>query len=45
VVCIIYGCPHPLVLRAEGPFWRLLGDAFVEGVMKASFSGLMLGSG
>jgi len=32
-VCIIYGCPLPLILHPEGRFWRLLGDAYVDGVM------------
>jgi hypothetical protein len=44
VVCVVFGCPVPLVLRPKGTehqgnageFWQLIGDCFVHGVMEVS---------
>ena len=35
-ICIVFGCSVPLILRPAGNHWRLIGDAYVRGVMKVS---------
>ncbi|KAF2685248.1 hypothetical protein K458DRAFT_450180 [Lentithecium fluviatile CBS 122367] len=32
-VWIVAGCPSPLVLRRDGEAWRVVGEAYVHGVM------------
>jgi hypothetical protein len=37
-VCVLYGCSVPVILRRYHtppgrPYWRLLGDAYVDGIM------------
>ena len=35
-VCLIFGIKVPMVLRKQGEYWRLLGDAYVHGIMEVS---------
>jgi hypothetical protein len=35
-VAILYGCPNALVLRREGEFWRILGDAYLHSLIDVS---------
>lgn len=37
-VCLVPGSAVPLVLRKNGVFWRLIGDAYVHGVMDVSYA-------
>jgi hypothetical protein len=34
VIAIFLGCPLPFVLRKKGPYFRLIGHAFLNGVME-----------
>lgn len=33
ILCIIHGCRHPLVLRRQGDCFKVIGEAFVHGLM------------
>lgn len=33
-LCILFGGRHPFILRQEGEYWKLIGDAFVETIME-----------
>lgn len=35
IVCVVRGCRVPLVLRAHEAFYRLVGPAYVSGIMQA----------
>lgn len=35
-ICIMHGGPLPFVLRREGDHWKLIGDAYVHGIMDVS---------
>lgn len=35
-VCILFGARHPYVVRQVGEYWRIIGNAYVAGVMKVS---------
>ena len=47
VVCIVFGCEDPLILRRKGTeyqgrtgeFWQLIGNAYVYGIMEVSSKG------
>jgi len=32
-ICVLYGCPLPLVIRSAGTAWKIVGDAHVYGMM------------
>ena len=32
-VCILFGASTPVIMRQEGEYWRLIGDAYVHGIM------------
>ncbi len=34
VVCVVFGCNFPLVLRRFGDMYWLVGEAYVHGIMK-----------
>lgn len=34
LVCVIFGCDVPLVLRPVGSHYELIGDCYVEGIME-----------
>lgn len=36
-ICILCGGQVPFVLRREGVYWKLMGDAYLDGVMNVSF--------
>jgi hypothetical protein len=38
VVCIFYGCIKPFVLRRSGTGYKLLGEAYVHGIMDGEFT-------
>jgi hypothetical protein len=33
-VCILFGCPHPLLLRETGDTYHLVGEAYIYGMMR-----------
>jgi hypothetical protein len=33
VICVLLGCPHPMVFRKKGEGWVVLGEAYVNGFM------------
>lgn len=35
-VCILFGCSVPLILHPDGDTWRLIGDAYISGMMRVS---------
>jgi len=34
LVCIIFGCPHPLLLRETGDTYHLVGEVYIYGMMR-----------
>jgi hypothetical protein len=32
-VCIVFGCPVPLLLRPAGPHWKIVENMYVHGIM------------
>ena len=38
VVCLLYGCPNPLIMRRQDQYWHLMGDAYVHDIMDVSCS-------
>jgi hypothetical protein len=32
-VCIVFGCPVPLLLRPAGPHWKIVGNTYLHGIM------------
>jgi hypothetical protein len=32
-VCILYGCSVPVLLRKQRPYFKLIGECFVDGMM------------
>lgn len=39
IICILYGCVVPLVLRRNGMGYQLIGEAYVHGIMDGEFVG------
>jgi hypothetical protein len=37
VICILYGCVKPFILRKIGDGYELIGDAYVHGIMDGEF--------
>lgn len=37
IICILYGCVVPLVLRRNGVGYQLIGEAYVHGIMDGEF--------
>jgi hypothetical protein len=33
VVCVLLGCPTPMVLRPRGDMWEVIGDVYLDGIM------------
>lgn len=34
LICIVFGCPIPLLLRKTGDFYLLVGEIYVYGMMR-----------
>ena len=34
LVCVIFGCPHPLLMRKEKDHYLLVGEVYVYGMMR-----------
>ncbi|KAK0733090.1 hypothetical protein B0T26DRAFT_635749 [Lasiosphaeria miniovina] len=34
LVCVVYGCPVPLLIRLNRSEFEIVGDAYVYGIMK-----------
>lgn len=43
-VCILNGCQFPMVLRQHGEFWKVVGEAYVHGLMDGEADALGLDS-
>ena len=37
VICVLYGCVVPFVLRKNGLRYNLIGEAYVHGIMDGEF--------
>ncbi|OJD29679.1 ankyrin repeat and sam domain containing protein 6 [Diplodia corticola] len=36
LISVLFGSDVPMILRKHGPYWRCIGDAYVEGLMDVS---------
>jgi hypothetical protein len=37
VVCILYGCKLPVILRKDGRYYKFIGPAYIDGAMNGEF--------
>lgn len=38
VVCILYDCTLPVILRKDGRYYKFIGPAYIDGAMNGEFS-------
>jgi hypothetical protein len=42
LICVLFGCDMPVILRREAPYSRFIGSCFVLGIMDGEAIGRLI---